>query len=289
MRKGARRGVAGVGRAAAHQRLPLALILSPHYRCGYGKANGFDGRGGDRCGRPRRARRPGRRAEAIPRDRRTAGHRAYDRRRSWRIRRRPDRRRHPSDDSALTGAGRRPAERVTAVNGGATRQESTRLGLARPAAAERPDVVLIHDARAPFVDAELMTGSSPPSASGRRLMPAMPVADTLKTPRRRRGRGTVSRMASRRADPPGLPFRAICAAHEGRIAAGRHDFTDDAAIAEWAAYAGEDRRGLARQCQAHLGKGYRHGRPAAFRRHGAFPTCAPATAMTCTPSSRATT
>ena len=74
-----------------------------------------------------------------------------------------------------------------------------------------------------------------------------------------------------------------------RIQLGKTDFTDDAAIAEWADIPVQHRRGLAGQHETHLGKGYCHGRPAACRRRPAFRTSAPATATTCTPSSRATT
>jgi 2-C-methyl-D-erythritol 4-phosphate cytidylyltransferase/2-C-methyl-D-erythritol 2,4-cyclodiphosphate synthase len=63
----------------------------------------------------------------------------------------------------------------------------------------------------------------------------MPVADTLKREARD---GTVAETVPRAGlhaaqTPQGFPFAAILDAHEKAFRAGRGDFTDDAAIAEW--------------------------------------------------------
>ena len=152
-------------------------------------------------------------------------------------------------------------------------------------------MVLIHDAVRPFVDAALIDRTIAAIGERQAALPAMPVADTLK---RRTATAMVGETVPRAGlhaaqTPQGFPFWPILAAHEKAFQLGKHDFTDDAAIAEWAKYPGAHRRGLAGQCQAHLGKGYRHGRPAAWRRQAwPFPMSAPATATTCMPSSRAT-
>ncbi len=64
----------------------------------------------------------------------------------------------------------------------------------------------------------------------------MQVAETLK---RMDGEGNVGETVPARAlyaaqTPQGFPFWPILAAHEKALAAGKHEFTDDAAIAEWA-------------------------------------------------------
>ena len=96
-------------------------------------------------------------------------------------------------------------------------------------------------------------------------LPLLPVAETLK---RADADEMVSETVSRDGlyfaqTPQGFPFWPINAAHEKAYHAGKTGFTDDAAIAEWTKMPVQDRRRLAGQREAHLGKGYRHGRPAA--------------------------
>lgn len=143
---------------------------------------------------------------------------------------------HPDDQNlfeAAIGVGRHP--RLLAVHGGPTRQASTRLGLLALRAAD-PGCVLIHDGVRPFVDAELIGRVVSTASGGLGALPALPVSETLK----RCGAdglvaGTVDRNALFSAQTPqGFPFRAILDAHERAFRAGRNDFTDDAAIAEWA-------------------------------------------------------
>ncbi len=123
----------------------------------------------------------------------------------------------------------------TPVNGGATRQASVRAGL-EALAEHAPDIVLIHDAARAFVtdqvisraiDAALITGAA---------IPVVPVTDTVKlvdasgaieaTPDRARLRIAQT--------PQAFRFDVILEAHRRAAREGRDDFTDDAAIAEWA-------------------------------------------------------
>ena len=109
---------------------------------------------------------------------------------------------------------------------------------------------------------------------------------------RRRGRGNRVRDGLHAAQTPqGFPYWPILAAHEKahQLPAGL-DFTDDAAIAEWAGICRSRSSPARRTTSNSPGHGISpwptSGCPATAR---AFPTSAPATAMTCTPSSPATT
>jgi 2-C-methyl-D-erythritol 4-phosphate cytidylyltransferase/2-C-methyl-D-erythritol 2,4-cyclodiphosphate synthase len=121
------------------------------------------------------------------------------------------------------------------VHGGASRQSSTLEGL-RALQAVAPEFVLIHDAVRPFMEAGFLDRIIEAIGAESGAIPALPVADTLK----RAGSdriisGTLSRDGLFGAQTPqGFPFAAILAAHEKAAALGLHDFTDDAAIAEWA-------------------------------------------------------
>jgi len=88
----------------------------------------------------------------------------------------------------------------------------------------------------PFVDAALIDRVIAGLDSGCGSLPALAVSDTLKQAGADR---LVSRTVPRDGlfaaqTPQGFPFAAILDAHERAFAAGRDDFTDDAAIAEWA-------------------------------------------------------
>lgn len=143
---------------------------------------------------------------------------------------------HP-DDSALYqecvpgGA----AKLWPPVNGGATRQASVQAGL-EALSALKPDLVLIHDAARPFVSASTITDVVHALFANDGAIAAVPLADTLK---RADGNGTIAATVERtglwRAQTPqGFKFPLILKAHRAAAAEGKHDFTDDAAIAEWA-------------------------------------------------------
>ena len=140
------------------------------------------------------------------------------------------------DDGALyrEAAGELHA-RVICVTGGATRQESTLLGL-RALAESAPEGVLIHDAARPFAEPTLIAAVAHAISPEGGVLPALPVSDTLKQAHDgRRVERTVPRQSLYAAQTPqGFPFAPILAAHEQAHAQGLSDFTDDAAIAEWA-------------------------------------------------------
>jgi 2-C-methyl-D-erythritol 4-phosphate cytidylyltransferase/2-C-methyl-D-erythritol 2,4-cyclodiphosphate synthase len=121
------------------------------------------------------------------------------------------------------------------VPGGETRQASVLAGLEALAAAP-PDRVLIHDAARPFLTHRLVTELIAALADQPGAIAAEPVSDTLK---QADAGGTITRTIDRaglwRAQTPqGFRFAAILEAHRRAAAAGCSDFTDDAAIAEWA-------------------------------------------------------
>ena len=135
---------------------------------------------------------------------------------------------HPDDrdlyDRATSGLTLLPP-----VHGGASRQDSVRLGL-QSLKAEAPDVVLIHDAARPFVDSALISRTLAALSSHPGALPAVPVVDTLKRGIHGLVGETVDRAGLWRAQTPqGFRFSEILAAHE--VAAGL-ELTDDVAVAE---------------------------------------------------------
>lgn len=143
---------------------------------------------------------------------------------------------HPDDDELFRAATSGTTdERILTIHGGATRQESTRLALLA-LRDDAPTMVLIHDAVRPFVDNALVDRTIDAIEGQQGALPAMQVADTLK---RTDGRGNVAETVPRTdlhaaQTPQGFPFAAILAAHQKAFQLGKNDFTDDAAVAEWA-------------------------------------------------------
>src|SRR5438477_5552926 len=121
------------------------------------------------------------------------------------------------------------------TNGGATRQASVHAGL-EALAAQQPDIVLIHDAARPFVSPALISRAIEAARTTGAAIPAIPVTDTIKligktgnveaTPERARLRIAQT--------PQAFRYEAILEAHRRAARDGRSDFTDDAALAEWA-------------------------------------------------------
>jgi 2-C-methyl-D-erythritol 4-phosphate cytidylyltransferase/2-C-methyl-D-erythritol 2,4-cyclodiphosphate synthase len=142
---------------------------------------------------------------------------------------------HADDRALFELAAGADAGRVMTVTGGPSRQESVRLGLL--ALKEfAPAKVLVHDAVRPFVDAALIERTIEAIAERQGALPAVPVADTLK---RESAAGMVEETVSREGlhaaqTPQGFPFEPLLAAHEKAHRLGKTEFTDDAAIAEWA-------------------------------------------------------
>ncbi len=121
------------------------------------------------------------------------------------------------------------------VIGSTTRQLSGLAGL-EALAAYAPDGVLIHDAARPFVDVATLERIVAALGANAGVIPGVRVADTLK---RVDAAGhvmeTIDRERLWRAQTPqGFRFADILAAHRKARSAGREDFTDDAALGEWA-------------------------------------------------------
>lgn len=121
------------------------------------------------------------------------------------------------------------------VAGGATRQASVRAGLEALVSCS-PDIVLVHDAARPFASASLITRAIEAAKKTGAAIPALPVTDTVK---RIDSTGTIEATLDRNSirlvqTPQAFAFPALFDAHRRALAQGRDDFTDDAALAEWA-------------------------------------------------------
>ena len=115
------------------------------------------------------------------------------------------------------------------IPGGASRQDSVLNGLER-LAAEQPDLVLIHDAARPLIDADIISRTIAALQKQRAVLVAVPVFDTIKREKNGHVGDTVDRRDLWRAQTPqAFHFQDILAAH--RRFAGR-ELTDDAALAE---------------------------------------------------------
>ena len=118
------------------------------------------------------------------------------------------------------------------VTGGATRQESVRLGLAA-LAEDAPDYVLIHDAARPLVSPKVIEAVVAVLESGADgALPMVAVSDTLRRQDAAGRWALVSRENLYRAQTPqGFVYAKIAAAHRDHA---HHDVTDDVALAELA-------------------------------------------------------
>ena len=143
---------------------------------------------------------------------------------------------HPDDEEIFRAAvGSCLRDQLIVVHGGQTRQESTRLALLT-LCEELPECVLVHDAVRPFADHALISRVVDAVGKTHGALPALPVSDTLK---RVDSAGMIDRTIPRdrlhkAQTPQGFPYRLLLDAHLRAAALGRGDFTDDAALAEWA-------------------------------------------------------
>jgi 2-C-methyl-D-erythritol 4-phosphate cytidylyltransferase/2-C-methyl-D-erythritol 2,4-cyclodiphosphate synthase len=121
--------------------------------------------------------------------------------------------------------------------GGVTRQESGLAGLAAQAGA-RPDIVLIHDGARAFPSADLVLRAIHAAAEHGAAAPGLPLSDTVKEIDQAGIVVATSRRANLRAmqTPQAFRFDLIYDAHRRAERERRDDFTDDAAIAEWAGW-----------------------------------------------------
>lgn len=121
------------------------------------------------------------------------------------------------------------------VTGGANRQASVLAGL-EALSTDPPDHVLIHDAARPFLTEDLVTRLIAALDDVPGAIAAEPVSDTLK---QAGSDGTITRTVDREGlwraqTPQAFRFAPILDAHRRAADEARSDFTDDAAIAEWA-------------------------------------------------------
>ncbi len=141
---------------------------------------------------------------------------------------------HPDDapfyESAIAGL-----ELPKPVAGGASRQDSVLAGLSALEAL-KPDLVLVHDAARPFASAQLVTRAIAAAKDSGAAIPALAVTDTVKLVDAAGAIvSTLDRAALRIVQTPqAFAFDTLLAAHRRAAAGGRHDFSDDAALAEWA-------------------------------------------------------
>ena len=139
------------------------------------------------------------------------------------------------DDTATFSAAVAGLRYQPPTAGGATRQASVHAGL-EALAKEKPDIVLIHDAARPFASQGVISRAIEAVGRTGAAIPTIPVADTIKlvdasgtieaTPERARLRIAQT--------PQAFRYDVILDAHRRAAREGRSDFTDDAALAEWA-------------------------------------------------------
>ena len=135
----------------------------------------------------------------------------------------------PRYEAAVAGIAALPP-----ATGGATRQESVRLGL-EALLPHNPERVLIHDGARPFPDTALIDRVIDGLDRAPAAIPGLPLSDTIKRSEDGVIRETVDRARLIRAQTPqGFHFAAILAAH--RRFAGQA-LTDDSALAEAAGLA----------------------------------------------------
>jgi 2-C-methyl-D-erythritol 4-phosphate cytidylyltransferase/2-C-methyl-D-erythritol 2,4-cyclodiphosphate synthase len=141
---------------------------------------------------------------------------------------------HP-DDAARFSAAAAGISVLPPVAGGATRQASVRAGL-EALGGRSPEIVLVHDAARPFASPELVARAIATARASGAAIPALAIADTVKTvDPAGLVTGTIERAQLRTVQTPqAFNFPLLLAAHRRAQSAGREDFTDDAALAEWA-------------------------------------------------------
>jgi 2-C-methyl-D-erythritol 4-phosphate cytidylyltransferase / 2-C-methyl-D-erythritol 2,4-cyclodiphosphate synthase len=140
------------------------------------------------------------------------------------------------DDASLYRAAAGGLDVLPPVFGGATRQASVRAGL-EALVAHQPEIVLVHDAARPFASAALISRAVAAAKLGA-AVPGLALSDTVKAvDAREHVTQTLDRVSLRAIQTPqAFNFGALLAAHRDAAAAGRDDFSDDAALMEWAGH-----------------------------------------------------
>jgi 2-C-methyl-D-erythritol 4-phosphate cytidylyltransferase / 2-C-methyl-D-erythritol 2,4-cyclodiphosphate synthase len=141
------------------------------------------------------------------------------------------------DDAAAFAEATAGLKLRAAAFGGATRQMSVRSGL-EAIEKERPRIVLVHDAARPFTSPALISRAIVAGADGAAI-PGLALTDTIKeVGTDGRVVATLDRGRLRAVQTPqAFLYDGLLAAHRRAFIAGREDFTDDAALAEWAGIA----------------------------------------------------
>jgi 2-C-methyl-D-erythritol 4-phosphate cytidylyltransferase/2-C-methyl-D-erythritol 2,4-cyclodiphosphate synthase len=139
------------------------------------------------------------------------------------------------EDRSLFEAAADKIDVLAPAFGGATRQASVRAGL-EALVPRKPDIVLVHDAARPFASPALVTRAIDAAAKTGAAVPGLPVTDTIKAVD---DGGFVAQTLDRNRlraiqTPQGFAFAPLLDAHRRAAEQGRFDFTDDAALAEWA-------------------------------------------------------
>ncbi len=127
---------------------------------------------------------------------------------------------------------------LPAVPGGSTRQESVRNGLEALRKTGFSGIVLVHDAARPFLTAALIDRAIEAAVAHKAAVPGLAVTDTVKqVDAQGRIVATPAREALRRVQTPqAFDFAALLDAHRDAETAGLTEFTDDAAVMEWAGH-----------------------------------------------------
>jgi 2-C-methyl-D-erythritol 4-phosphate cytidylyltransferase/2-C-methyl-D-erythritol 2,4-cyclodiphosphate synthase len=141
---------------------------------------------------------------------------------------------HP-DDTDLYEAAMQGLSLLPPVYGAHTRQGSVHAGL-EGLQPHDPDIVLVHDAARPFVSERLISRAVAATRTSEAAVPVIPVVDTVKIiDAAGLVAGTLDRARLRAAQTPqAFAFAGLLKAHGRARVAGRDDFTDDAALAQWA-------------------------------------------------------
>jgi len=144
---------------------------------------------------------------------------------------------HPQDEDIFRAATAGLEKLLPPVCGGATRQASVRAGL-EALTARTPGIVLIHDAARPFVTGALIGRAITAGKKNGAAVPAVAIVDTVK---KIDDASIVTETLDRNhlrmvQTPQAFAFDLIMQAHRRAAAAGIADFSDDAALAEWAGH-----------------------------------------------------
>jgi 2-C-methyl-D-erythritol 4-phosphate cytidylyltransferase/2-C-methyl-D-erythritol 2,4-cyclodiphosphate synthase len=144
---------------------------------------------------------------------------------------------HPDDEDLFRAASSGLKNLLEPVAGGATRQTSVHAGL-QALQGRAPEIVLIHDAARPFLSSALISRAIEAARTCSAATPGVAVADTVKKiDQAAVVTETLDRSQLRMVQTPqAFAFALIADAHQRAAVAGREDFTDDAALAEWAGH-----------------------------------------------------